>query len=216
MGVAQSRCQGGAAKDEEVDIYRNTALRYMGYCNEASCTPISHSYSSIIIIAVMLGRGSVSTHSAVPRSQIPPQIVLYLFTLFDYFAGFVALTYLGSIGYVLADSRDKYYRAEKVQGPRAAKIEAADCLIWQGLASVAVPGLIIHRIVHAAKTLFNTPTFRSNMILRKFAPTIIGLSSIPLIIHPVDNVVHWGLDNTLRPQFAKMKETGEQNESNKK
>ena len=50
----------------------------------------------------------------------------------------MALTYVGSIGYVLADSRDKYYRAKKKEGPRAAKVEAADCLIWQGLASVAV------------------------------------------------------------------------------
>ena len=121
----------------------------------------------------------------------------------------MALTYVGSIGYVLADSRDKYYRAKKTGGPRAAKVEAADCLIWQGLASVAVPGLIIHRIVYAAKTIFHQPMFRSNMVLRKFAPTVIGLGSIPLIIHPVDNFVHWGLDNTLRPQMAKLKGVAE-------
>lgn len=118
----------------------------------------------------------------------------------------MALTYVASIGYVLADSRDKYYRAKKVEGPKAAKIEAADCLIWQGLASVAVPGLIIHRIVHASNTIFHSPMFRSNMMLRKFAPTVIGLCSIPLIIHPVDNFVHYGLDNTIRPYMHRLKD----------
>ena len=41
----------------------------------------------------------------------------------------MALTYVGSIGYVLADSRDKYYRAKKKEGPRAAKVEDRDAIV---------------------------------------------------------------------------------------
>jgi hypothetical protein len=121
---------------------------------------------------------------------------------------FVMATYAASIAYVLADSHDKYNRADKVcirlhchsawipnsvdqilgvirldqafKGPenlrqKATTVEAADCIIWQGLvqllsnsatsllstvftvvrlqASVAIPGLVIHRVVHAAKSI---------------------------------------------------------------
>jgi len=41
MGLGMSRCEAPKAveclkEEEEVDMYRNTSLRYMGYCNEAS------------------------------------------------------------------------------------------------------------------------------------------------------------------------------------
>jgi len=52
---------------------------------------------------------------------------------------------------------------------------------------------------------FTVPLDASNPVLRRFGPTILGLGSIPLIIHPVDNFVHWALDNTIRPWMAQQK-----------
>lgn len=34
--------------------------------------------------------------------------------------------------------------------------------------------------------------------LNKWFPTIMGLGSIPMIIHPIDNFVDFALDNTTR------------------
>ena len=32
----------------------------------------------------------------------------------------------------------------------------------------------------------------------KLGPTLCGLAAIPLIIHPIDRAVDWGMDETLR------------------
>lgn len=53
-----------------------------------------------------------------------------------------------SIGYVCGDTIDKAYREYRA-GRRSMAVAqaAADVLIWQGLASVAVPGLTINLVV---------------------------------------------------------------------
>ena len=33
------------------------------------------------------------------------------------------------------------------------------------------------------------------------SPTAVGLAVIPVIIHPLDNFVHWAMDNTVRPWY---------------
>jgi len=157
-------------EDKEVDIYRDTVLRYMGYCNE-----VGEAF----------------------RPVTPP--------------AFVISTYVLSISYVIADSYDKAMKAHKKyekQGERVQRanvaVEGLDCMLWQGAASVVIPGLLIHRAVYAMRTLtYNAP----QPLVRKFAPTVFGLSLIPFIIHPLDNFVHWGMDNTTRPAMAKMKES---------
>lgn len=37
---------------------------------------------------------------------------------------------------------------------------------------------------------------------RKWAPSAVGLAIIPLIIHPIDEAVTWGMDETLRKWLA--------------
>ena len=68
--------------------------------------------------------------------------------------------------------------------PRAAVL---DTLLWQGLASVVIPGLIINRLCAASRFLLNRHATRVlSQQFRRWASTGVGLASIPVIIHPID------------------------------
>ncbi|KAJ1494189.1 mitochondrial 18 KDa protein-domain-containing protein [Baffinella frigidus] len=152
-----------APKEGAEDIFKDTALRYLGYTNEVgeSFRPLVH------------GR-------------------------------LVAASYVVAGGYVCADAADKAIRAWKERSlpEQQRKIFALergfDTLMWQGLASVAIPGLVINRIVWAVGKLPLSGKARA------VAPTMIGLACIPLIIHPIDNAVHVVMDATSRPVVRKM------------
>mmetsp|Transcript_7472 Transcript_7472/g.18682 ORF Transcript_7472/g.18682 Transcript_7472/m.18682 type:complete len:173 (+) Transcript_7472:55-573(+) len=116
----------------------------------------------------------------------------------------VGATYVVSGGYVVADAVDKVLlalRNEKIpeQARKWVALEkGADTLIWQGLASVIFPGITINRIVWATGKLPLPPKLKS------IVPTAVGLASIPLIIYPIDHLVHWGMDKTTRPVMREM------------
>ena len=62
-----------------------------------------------------------------------------------------------------------------------------DTLIWQGLASVIVPGLFINRTCALSRILLYRLTRRQlNKTARKWVATGIGLGSIPFIVQPID------------------------------
>ena len=63
-----------------------------------------------------------------------------------------------------------------------------DTLVWQGLASVVIPGLIINRLCAGSRVLLNRPYAVKvlSQQVRRWAVTGVGLSSIPMIIHPID------------------------------
>lgn len=55
-----------------------------------------------------------------------------------------------SIAYVCGDTADKAYKARKAGNSTAAVAKMAiDVLLWQSLASVAIPGFTIHTVVRA-------------------------------------------------------------------
>ena len=62
-----------------------------------------------------------------------------------------------------------------------------DTLIWQGLASVIIPGLVINRTCALTRLLLYQ-LFRNKLskTVRKWTVTGIGLGCIPFIIHPID------------------------------
>jgi len=111
----------------------------------------------------------------------------------------VKLSYVLASGYVLADTQDKAGKSYK-SGAELSKVgvAAVDTLVWQAFASVIVPGFFINRL--CAASLFGLaramPTVAEST--RKWAVTGLGLGSIPLIIHPIDNLVHTVMDNTTR------------------
>jgi fission process protein 1 len=115
---------------------------------------------------------------------------------------FVRPSYIVSSLYVIVDACDKGARADSLAQAggytperRRAHVakEAADTLVWQALASVIVPGFTINRIVAlAGRACGSSPRLR-------LVPTVIGLGSIPLIVEPIDEAVHYAMDATVRP-----------------
>ena len=158
----------------ELDIWRDSPLRYVGYMNE-----LGESFRPLF-----------------PRLVVPSYVV--------------------SFGYVFCDTADKTRKAQKEAeqlDPRLRTLHVAstaiDTLVWQSLASVLIPGVVIHKIVdvscdvlagkYPALPLKNVPHS-----VRRWGPTGVGLATIPLVIHPLDNFVHFLMDLTLRPAFGYM------------
>ncbi|EDQ86715.1 uncharacterized protein MONBRDRAFT_28054 [Monosiga brevicollis MX1] len=79
----------------------------------------------------------------------------------------------------------------------AATGAVVDTTLWQGLASVALPGLAINRIVAGTRLL----TKRVAHPAGAWIPTIVGLAAIPLIIKPIDTLVDEVMDHAVRPQL---------------
>jgi len=116
----------------------------------------------------------------------------------------VRASYGVSISYVLADTNDKSNRMRaslaENDPDRTKKVAVAafDTLLWQALASVAIPGFTINRICAGSLYLMARalPHVASNK--RKWATTAVGLGTIPFIVHPIDNLVHFMMDKTTR------------------
>lgn len=111
---------------------------------------------------------------------------------------YVHASYALAIGYVFCDTFDKsikeYQKSQKIS--RAALV-GGDVVIWQLLASVAIPGFTINRICWAIGKGIKAVKFKHK--LGKWIPTIIGLSSIPFIIKPIDH----GVDSLMDASYRK-------------
>ena len=100
-------------------------------------------------------------------------------------------TYAAAAAYVASDAA---WRVRAQHGPVQAKaIEAADSLLWQGLASIAIPGITINRIVWAAQKVAPAAG--------KGSATAVGLAAIPVIVGPIDEGVERFLNATVRPLY---------------
>ncbi|KAA0149702.1 hypothetical protein FNF27_07684 [Cafeteria roenbergensis] len=128
---------------------------------------------------------------------------------------FVVPTYAVALGYVVADTVHKYTLAggDGAAGPQGVSpgLAAADTLVWQLFASVAVPGFIINRAVwfaqqgveQAGRLPEGLPLRRLLQLpaVRRWLPTAAGLALIPFIVEPVDKFVHRQMDITFRRWF---------------
>lgn len=81
---------------------------------------------------------------------------------------------------------------------KTAKV-SVDCLLWQTFASVLVPGFTINRICKFSSILLHKTDIKKVKKSSKILTTLIGLASIPLIIHPIDHGCHVVMDKTVRP-----------------
>lgn len=72
-----------------------------------------------------------------------------------------------------------------------------DTWVWQTLASVVIPGFTINRLVKFSKPLIARAALPA--VATTWGPTALGLAAIPVIIHPIDSLVHTVMDATLRP-----------------
>jgi mitochondrial fission process protein 1 len=147
------------AVNREVDIWRDTYLRYLGYANE-----VGESFRPI-------------------------------------FPKYVRPSYVIAFGYVGCDTLNKAVQSYR-EGETSNIVvrDTFDALLWQVLASVLLPGKIVHLITHSADLLSKTSSVQRccPQQFRRFGPTALGLLSIPFIIHPIDNFVTGLLDATTR------------------
>lgn len=148
--------------EKEIDIYRDTPVRYLGYANE-----VGESFRALI-----------------PRSA-------------------VWATYCVASAYVLADARHKGQEAAKMDWKddsiKKQKVMHAvgDTIVWQGLASVIIPGFTINRICKLSLLYLSRLSSLPEPV-RKWTTTAIGLAVIPLIIKPIDKSVDYMMNNSVR------------------
>lgn len=115
----------------------------------------------------------------------------------------VRFSYVVSSSYVCADAASKGREMSQREWPdektKRNKVTYAviDTMIWQGLASVAIPGFTINRICFLSNILLQKTTSLP-AVTRKWTVTAIGLAAIPFIIKPIDHSVDWFMENTLR------------------
>ncbi|RLN51994.1 hypothetical protein BBJ28_00016594 [Nothophytophthora sp. Chile5] len=135
----------------------------------------------------------------------------------------VVPSYCVAFGYVLGDTYDKAAKAHakavaasfSTRKRNAVIADATiDTLAWQTLASVAIPGFTINRVVgqgaagtRKCKMTTNGSfavqrTAKNSPVLRRWLPTAIGLGVIPLIIHPIDSLVDMAMDRSVRKWSA--------------
>lgn len=164
--------QSPTSNDEKksFNIFRDSSLRYLGYANE-----VGESF----------------------RYQYPR---------------FVVPSYVIAFGYCCCDAVSSGYRefnnsnVEKDinssminDSKKEAAIAAFDTLLWQSLASVAIPGGTINVIVRATRFVAS----KSIPSIAKNSPTVAGLISIPIIIHPIDQFTDYLMDNTIRQYYGR-------------
>ena len=82
-------------------------------------------------------------------------------------------------------------------------IVTLDTLIWHSMASIVFPGLSIHTIVkYAKKGVAATSIPQRSVKLGAALPTVIGLASIPFVIHPLDHLADFIMDNVPRKFYS--------------
>jgi fission process protein 1 len=121
------------------------------------------------------------------------------------FPKFVAPSYVVAFGYCLMDATSNGYSTWNSHDPtkteRSREVSAAlatgDTLLWQTFASVLIPGMCINMIVKASRLAVSSATSLPTVVAA-WAPTAIGLGSVPLIIQPIDHAVDYLMDSTIR------------------
>lgn len=78
--------------------------------------------------------------------------------------------------------------------------------MWQGLASVIIPGFTINRACATCAYLLRKTTKLPDPV-RKWTVTGIGLALIPFIIEPIDRTVDKLMEGTLRKYYRYEDET---------
>lgn len=169
-------------RHKQVDVFRDTAVRYCGYANEVgesfrplvpkSVVHFSYAVAIVYVIGDCVDK-TIKTYQVKHKLQFcqtrPVQNYLSILQ-----------------------------RPESLGGKQigaAGKI-AGDVFLWQMFASVIIPGAVINRITWGAGKLCNNSKVKG--LARKWAPTCIGLAAIPFIIRPIDAAVDDVMDKTYR------------------
>eukprot|EP01083_Nonionella_stella_P171768 587546_1 len=99
--------------------------------------------------------------------------------------------------YVFADVGISCYNIRD-DGREAQIYTALDQTVWHSMASLALPAVTIHQIVHLSGKYAVPKLSRIAPKYGRFAPILFGLGSIPFIIHPLDHVADFIMNQSLR------------------
>jgi mitochondrial fission process protein 1 len=113
--------------------------------------------------------------------------------------------YALSLVYVVTDigvrTNTQYRSSNSVE---KAAIVFGDSFVFHSLASMILPALLIHAIVkHSSVGIVRYNVFAGRQKVREYAPTVLGLASIPFVVGPIDHGVEYVLDNTIRTLYDK-------------
>lgn len=110
--------------------------------------------------------------------------------------GLIKIMYGISWAYVIVDTASATYNV-KDKGQEVMKYTCLDKAIWHTLASMVLPAFTIHTVVKFTGKLFKG-IFGQKSKLAVWLPVFFGLGSIPFIIHPLDDLTDYLMNNTLR------------------
>lgn len=109
-----------------------------------------------------------------------------------------------SVGYVVLDIAHFYAKAADAVGDKEVEVFSTtlpekvvltvDRTLWHGIASFGFPTLAIHSIVKHSKNAM----VKAGMRYPHVAAPMLGLASIPFIIHPIDELTDFIMDKTIR------------------
>jgi fission process protein 1 len=175
-----------ARKEEPYNVFRDSALRFMGYANEVG----------------------ESFRYQVPRLVTPTYVLAFGYCAADAISSGYRVWEEGGNHKISPSSSASESASEqnesKISSSREimAAMATCDTLIWQSFASVLIPGGTINIIVRASRFAM----LRATMLpvsAQKWIPTISGLGSIPFIVHPIDDFVDYAMDNSIRKWLKK-------------
>ncbi|XP_046963700.1 mitochondrial fission process protein 1 [Vanessa cardui] len=111
----------------------------------------------------------------------------------------VRASYAVAFAYVLADTGDKSWKMLRKDGRfKNVVVETGDALIWQTLASVAIPGFVINRICAFTQNYLKKNVSKIPPKPRSLITVAVGLASIPIIVKPIDMSVTMLMNLTYR------------------
>lgn len=175
-------------EDKEVDIYRDTALRYAGYLNEigeafrpiipSSIVALSYALAITYVLAdaVSKGNDNIKRNGGTTSCGVAAALdtLLFQFIASIIFPGFVVNRWVAFCGYLTYDKLDVANRLSEQW-----HVDHNQVLTLVG--SVAI-----------------TPESIASSI-----PTALGLALIPAIIAPLDALTEMLLDRFIRPEILK-------------
>ncbi|XP_050353787.1 mitochondrial fission process protein 1 isoform X2 [Nymphalis io] len=111
----------------------------------------------------------------------------------------VRASYAVAFAYVLADTGDKSWKMFRKDGRvKNVLVETGDALLWQTLASVAIPGIVINRICAYTHKYLQKNVSKIPAKPRSLITVAVGLASIPIIVKPIDISVTMFMNLTYR------------------
>ena len=193
-GVMNTPASTSTNSKKEYNVFRDSLLRYCGYANEVGesfryqfprLVRPSYGISIGYCLADAVSSGYTAYYS--PPQQQPPQPENEA-TLDQHLSNAL-------VEHNNNDKNDYYANLTR------AAISAFDTSMWQQLASVILPGATIYGIVKTTRFFVPSTSRIWPVWVAQWLPTVVGLGSIPYIVHPIDEFVDSLLDNTVRPHY---------------